>query len=88
MSKYQDGLARALKINMKDEKAIIIQVVHLDPSILNYANSSSLEGTSLDHDIKEKEENTSTDALVTEASDVVEPKVTTIVATGRCNTES
>ena len=66
---------------MKDEKAIIIQGVHLYPSILTYTNSSSLEDTSLDHDIKSKEENTSTDALVTEASDAIESKVTTIVAT-------
>ena len=73
---------------MKDGKAIIIQGVHLDPSILTYVNSSSLQDTSLDHDIKEKEENTSTDALVTEASDALESKVTTIVATGRCNTNT
>ena len=52
---------------MKDIKDIIIQGVHLDPSIFTYANSCSLEDSSLDHDIKEKEENTSTDALVTEA---------------------
>ena len=66
---------------MKDIKAIIIQRVHLDPSILTYANSYYLEDTSLDHDIKAKEENTSTDALVIEASDSLESKVTTIVAT-------
>ena len=72
---------------MKDGKDIIIHRVHLDPSILNYANSSSLEDTSLDHDIKEKEENTSTDSLITEASDALESKVTTIVAIGRCNTK-
>ena len=66
---------------MKDRKAIIIQGVHLDPSILTYENSYSLEDTSLDHDIKEKEENTSTDALLTKASDSLESKVTTIVAT-------
>ena len=73
---------------MKDIKAIVIQGVHLDPSILTYANSSSLEDTSLDHDIKSKEENTSIDALVTEASDALESKVTTIVATRRCNTKT
>ena len=73
---------------MKDEKAIMIQGVHLDPSILTYENSSSLEDTSLDHDIKAKEENTSTDALVTKASDALESKVTTIVATGYCNTKT
>ena len=61
---------------MKDIKDIIIQGVHLDPSILTYANSSSLEDTSLDH------------ALVTEASDALESKVTTIVAIGRCNTKT
>ena len=65
---------------MKDRKVIIIQGVHLDPGILTYANSSSLEETSLDHDIKAKEENTSTDALVTEASNSLESKVTTIVS--------
>ena len=73
---------------MKDKKTIIIQGVHLDPSILTYANPSSLEDTSLDHDIEEKEENTSTDSLVTEASDALESKATTIVATGRCNTKT
>ena len=73
---------------MKEKKATIIQGVHLDPSILTYANSSSLEDTSLDHDIKEKEENTSTDAPVTEASNALEYKVTTIVAIGRCNTKT
>ena len=66
---------------MKDIKAIIIQGVHLDPSILTYENSSSLEDTSLDDDIKEKEENISIDALATEASDALESKVTTIVVT-------
>ena len=50
--------------------------------------SSSLEDTSLDHDIKAKEENTSTDALVTKASDALESKVTTIVSTGCCNTKT
>ena len=49
---------------MKDEKAIIIRGVHLDPIILTSANSSSLEDTSLDHDIKEKEENTSLKLLM------------------------
>ena len=73
---------------MKDKKAIIIQGVHLDPNILTYENSSSLEDTSLDHYIIEKEENTSTDSLVTEASDALESKVTTIVATGCCNTKT
>ena len=73
---------------MKDIKSIIIQGVHLDPIILNYAISSSLEDTSLDHDIKENEENTSKDALVNEASHALESKVTTIVATGRCNTKT
>ena len=48
----------------------------------------SLEDTSLDHDIKSKEENASTNSLVTEASDSLESKVTTIVATGRCNTKT
>ena len=71
---------------MKDAKAIIIQGVHLDPIIFTYANSSSLEDTSLDHEIKEKEENTSTDALVTEASDALESKVTPIMTTVCCNT--
>ena len=66
---------------MKDRKDIIIQGVHLDPIILTYANSYSLEDTSLDHGITAKEENTSMDALVTEASDALESKVTTIVAT-------
>ena len=70
---------------MKDGKAIIIQGVHLDPSILTNANSSSF---SLDHYIKAKEENTSTYSLVTEASDALESKATTIVATGRCNTKT
>ena len=73
---------------MKDRKAIIIPGVHLDPSILTYANSYSLEDTSLDHDIKEKEENTSIDAPVTEASDAIESKVTTIVAIGHRNTKT
>ena len=73
---------------MKDRKAIIIQGVHLDHSILTYANSSSLEDTSLDHDIKAKEENTSTDALVTKDLDALESKVITIVATGHCNTNT
>ena len=73
---------------MKDKKSIIIQGVHLYPSILTYANSSSLEDTSLDHEIKAKEENTSTDALFTKASDALESKVTTIVAIGRCNTKT
>ena len=73
---------------MKDKKDIIIKRVHLYPSILTYANSSSLEDTSLDHGIKEKEENTSTYALVTEASDALESKVTTIMATGHCNTKT
>ena len=50
--------------------------------------SSSLEDTSLDHDIKAKEDNTSTDALVTKASDAPKSKVTTIVAIGRCNTKT
>ena len=66
---------------MKDRKAIIIQGVHLDPSIFTYENSSSLEDTSLNHDIKAKKENTSTNVLVTEAYDSLESKVTTIVAT-------
>ena len=70
---------------MKDIKAIIIQGVNLDPIILTSANSCSLEDSSLDHDIKAKEENTSTDALVTEASGSLESKVTTIVATCRYN---
>ena len=73
---------------MKEEKAIIIQGVHLNPSILTYANSSSLEDTSLDHDIKEKEENTSKDALVNEASEALESKVITTVATRCCNTKT
>ena len=73
---------------MKDGKAIIIQGVHLDPRILTYENSSYLEDTSLDHDIKEKEENTSTDAMVTKPSDVLESKVTTIMAMRRCNTKT
>ena len=72
---------------MKDGKATIIQGVHLDPSILTYTYSSSLEDTSLDHDIKAKEENTSTNAMVTESSDALEHKVITIVATGCCNTK-
>ena len=66
---------------MKDGKYIIIQGIHLDSSILTNANSSSLQDTSLDHDIKEKEENTSTDALVTKASNALEYKVKTVVAT-------
>ena len=52
---------------------------------MTYANSSSLEDTSLDHYIKAKEENNSTYALVTEASDALESKVKTIVATCRYN---
>ena len=54
---------------------------------MTYENSSSLEDTSFDHDIKEKEENTSIDALVIESFDALESKVTTIVAIGHCNTK-
>jgi len=93
------GLAGDLKKAMKDGKPIIIEGVHLDPSIylmdeenqetngsnVNTANSSSLENTSLDHDTEAKEENTSKDAPVGEVSDALEPKVASIADTGNCN---
>lgn len=89
------GLAGDLKKAMKDGKPIIIEGVHLDPSIylmdeenqetngsnVSTENSFSLENTSLDDDTEAKEENTSKDALVGDVSDALEPKDATIVDT-------
>ncbi|KAH9332006.1 hypothetical protein KI387_004114, partial [Taxus chinensis] len=95
------GLAGDLKKAMKDGKPIIIEGVHLDPSIylmdeenresngsnVMTENIPSSEKSSFEHDAKTKDENSSKEALNEEVSVASGPEVATTFDTKTCMSE-